>query len=111
MTQVKRVFTTSLGESFPRSDTHHCFKLVGSVREFPFKICFAIFHQEPALWKRIRLPHAGFLFCLFQGESLFSESFNQISGHHSLLHQFYPAPGTAAEIPWGEIHSCYQEGF
>lgn len=59
MTLVERVFLVffflqlPLGERFLWSDTHHCFKLVALVQEFPFKICFVIFHQEHAIWEEL----------------------------------------------------------
>lgn len=61
-----------LGEEFSAVWYTSLFWTGWLVRKFPLKfICFVIFHQEPAIWGRIRLPHAGFLFYLFQCESLF----------------------------------------
>lgn len=71
MTQVERVFTTSIGGRV-FCGLIHITVLNWLVWYKNFLLKFVvIFHQEPAILGRTGLPHAGFLFCLFQWESLF----------------------------------------
>lgn len=74
MTQVERVFTASIGGKVFCGLIHiTVLNWLVWYENFLLKfICF-IFHQESAILGRIRLPHAGFLFYLFQDESLFSK--------------------------------------
>lgn len=104
MTRVEKVFTASIGGKVFCGLIHiTVLNWLVWYENFLLKfICF-IFHQESAILGKIRLPHAGFSFYLFQDESLFS-SFNQTSGHHSLLHQFCPGPGSSGETP-GDGHT------
>ena len=42
-----------LGESIPRSDTHHCFVLLGLVRKFPFQICLLFSTKNLLYWEEL----------------------------------------------------------
>lgn len=65
MSQVKRVFTTAIGGRVFCGLIHMAvLNWLVWYKNFLSKfICFAIFHQEPAILGRIGLPHAVFLFC------------------------------------------------
>lgn len=75
MTQVERVFTTSIGGEFSAVWYTSLFRTGWFGTKISFLNLFVIFHQELAILGRIRLPHAGFLFYWFQCESLLSVKF------------------------------------
>lgn len=119
MTQVERVFTASIGEKVFCGLIHiTVLNWLVWYENFLLKfICF-IFHQESAILGRIRLPHAGSLFYLFQDESLFSKvsirllditacCINSVQGH-----QVKPLEGHAVAIRNdSDQHLGYRSGW
>lgn len=61
MAQVERVFTASIGGEYSAVWYTSLFFAGWVGTKISFLNLFVIFHQEPAMLGRIRLPHAGFL--------------------------------------------------